>query len=50
MADVLRDPVILSGTAFLAYFTQACGIEQPTAWVFAEFMAANLSECYHDFI
>jgi len=33
----------LSGTAFLAYFTQACGIKPPTAWIFSQFIAANLS-------
>ena len=35
-----NDPLILSGTPFLAYFTHHTGIE-PTAWVFSEFMAAN---------
>lgn len=35
-----NDPLILSGTPFLAYLTQYTGIE-PTAWVFSEFMAAN---------
>ncbi|KIV89370.1 hypothetical protein PV10_08944 [Exophiala mesophila] len=35
-----NDPLILSGTPFLAYLTQHTGLE-PTAWVFSEFMAAN---------
>lgn len=35
-----NDPLILSGTPFLAYLTQHTAIE-PTAWVFSEFMAAN---------
>ena len=35
-----NDPLILSGTPFLAYLTQHTGIE-PTAWIFSEFMAAN---------
>lgn len=35
-----NDPLILSGTPFLAYLTHYTGIE-PTAWVFSEFMAAN---------
>lgn len=35
-----NDPLILSGTPFLAYLTHNTGIE-PTAWVFSEFMAAN---------
>ena len=35
-----NDPVILSGTAFLVYYTSARGLE-PTAWLIAEFAAAN---------
>ena len=35
-----NDPLILSGTPFLAYLTQHTGLE-PTAWIFSEFMAAN---------
>lgn len=38
-----QDPIILSGTAFLAYFTRVTGISPPTAWVFAEFIAANVA-------
>jgi Na+/H+ antiporter NhaD/arsenite permease-like protein len=38
-----KDPVILSGTAFLAYFTAAAGIEPPTAWIFSEFVSANIA-------
>ena len=37
-----NDPLILSGTPFLAYLTNRTGIE-PTAWVFSEFMAANVA-------
>ncbi|KAF8236164.1 hypothetical protein L208DRAFT_1391283 [Tricholoma matsutake] len=37
-----NDPVILSGTAFLVYYTQATGL-QPVAWLIAEFAAANTS-------
>lgn len=35
-----NDPLILSGTPFLAYLTGHTGLE-PTAWIFSEFMAAN---------
>ncbi|OCT47428.1 arsenical pump membrane protein [Cladophialophora carrionii] len=35
-----NDPLILSGTPFLAYLSQHTGLD-PTAWIFAEFMAAN---------
>ncbi|KAI0362901.1 hypothetical protein BV20DRAFT_1058530 [Pilatotrama ljubarskyi] len=38
-----NDPVILSGTAFLAYFTRVAGITPPTAWVFSQFAAANMA-------
>ncbi|KAJ3554758.1 hypothetical protein NM688_g2941 [Phlebia brevispora] len=38
-----NDPVILSGTAFLAYFTRVSGIAPPTAWIFAQFTAANMA-------
>jgi len=38
-----NDPVILSGTAFLAYFTRVTGITPPTAWIFAQFAAANMA-------
>ncbi|RDB19705.1 Arsenical pump membrane protein [Hypsizygus marmoreus] len=37
-----NDPVILSGTAFLVYYTAATGLE-PIAWLIAEFAAANTS-------
>ncbi|OBZ69579.1 hypothetical protein A0H81_10097, partial [Grifola frondosa] len=52
-----NDPVILSGTAFLAYFTRVSGltvecnsilsinsITPPTAWIFAQFAAANMAK------
>lgn len=35
-----NDPVILSGTVFLVYYTQASSIN-PLAWLFSEFAAAN---------
>ncbi|KAG7087461.1 hypothetical protein E1B28_013427 [Marasmius oreades] len=35
-----NDPVILSGTVFLVYYTNATGLE-PTPWLMAEFAAAN---------
>lgn len=38
-----NDPVILSGTAFLVYFTRVAGITPPDAWIWAEFVAANIS-------
>ncbi|KZS87743.1 hypothetical protein SISNIDRAFT_476169 [Sistotremastrum niveocremeum HHB9708] len=38
-----NDPVILSGTAFLVYFTKVSGIIPPTAWIFAQFSAANIA-------
>ncbi|SPO39873.1 uncharacterized protein PSFLO_05354 [Pseudozyma flocculosa] len=38
-----NDPVILSGTAFLVYLTRVAGISPPDAWIWAEFVAANIS-------
>lgn len=38
-----NDPVILSGTTFLAYLTRALGITPPTAWIFSQFTAANMA-------
>uniref|UniRef100_A0A0W0EVF1 Citrate transporter-like domain-containing protein n=2 Tax=Moniliophthora roreri TaxID=221103 RepID=A0A0W0EVF1_MONRR len=35
-----NDPVILSGTVFLVYYTNATSLE-PTPWLMAEFAAAN---------
>ena len=35
-----NDPVILSGTAFLAYYTKVVDLN-PIAWIMAEFAAAN---------
>ncbi|KIM41604.1 hypothetical protein M413DRAFT_445580 [Hebeloma cylindrosporum] len=35
-----NDPVILSGTAFLVYYTAATNLE-PVAWLISEFAAAN---------
>lgn len=38
-----NDPVILSGTAFLVYLTRVAGISPPSAWIWAQFVAANIS-------
>jgi hypothetical protein len=41
---VRQDPIILSGTPFLVYFTRAASnIQNPNAWIFAQFAAANIS-------
>jgi Na+/H+ antiporter NhaD/arsenite permease-like protein len=38
-----NDPVILSGTAFLAYMTRvSSNIEHPRAWIYAQFATANI--------
>ncbi|KAI0262221.1 hypothetical protein BC834DRAFT_940015 [Gloeopeniophorella convolvens] len=42
-AVVGNDPVVLSGTTFLAYLTRMAGIVPPTAWIFAQFTAANIA-------
>lgn len=42
-AIIGNDPIVLSGTPFLAYLTRVSGISPPTAWIFAQFLAANLS-------
>lgn len=42
-AIIGNDPIILSGTPFLAYLTRVSGIVPPTAWIFAQFLAANVS-------
>lgn len=36
-----NDPVILSGTAFLVYYTQAVDELEPLPWLISEFAAAN---------
>ena len=39
-----NDPIILSGTAFLAYMTRVSqNIEQPTAWIYTQFAVANIA-------
>ena len=38
-----NDPVILSGTAFLVYITRVAGITPPSAWIWAQFVAANVA-------
>lgn len=42
-AVIGNDPIVLSGTPFLAYLTRVSGITPPTAWVFSQFLAANVS-------
>lgn len=42
-AVVGNDPVILSGTTFLAYLTRVLGITSPVAWIFTQFTAANMA-------
>jgi len=38
-----NDPIILSGTAFLAYMTRvSSNIEHPRAWIYAQFAVANI--------
>lgn len=38
-----NDPIILSGTAFLAYMTRvSSNIEHPRAWIYAQFSIANI--------
>ncbi|KZT61161.1 hypothetical protein CALCODRAFT_464540 [Calocera cornea HHB12733] len=37
-----NDPVILSGTPFLAYLTRVADME-PTAWIFSQFAACNMA-------
>ncbi|WVQ98459.1 hypothetical protein IAU59_005584 [Kwoniella sp. CBS 9459] len=37
-----NDPLILSGTPFLAYFTDHASIEPPTAYIFTHFQVSNL--------
>ncbi|KAK1069877.1 hypothetical protein LTR74_004508 [Friedmanniomyces endolithicus] len=42
-AFIGNDPVILSGTAFLAYMTRISrNIKDPKAWIFAQFSVANV--------
>ncbi|WFC98047.1 hypothetical protein MYAM1_000769 [Malassezia yamatoensis] len=45
LAGVLlgNDPVILSGTAFLVYVTRVAGISPPSAWIWGQFVAANIA-------
>lgn len=39
-----NDPIVLSGTAFLAYMTRAArNIEHPRAWIFSQFAIANVA-------
>ncbi|KAF8314602.1 uncharacterized protein EI90DRAFT_3089590 [Cantharellus anzutake] len=38
-----NDPVILSGTAFLAYMTRTAGIDDPTAWIYSQFAIVNIA-------
>ncbi|GAA5926803.1 uncharacterized protein JCM15063_000374 [Sporobolomyces koalae] len=38
-----NDPIVLSGTAFLSYFTKTTGITEPRAWTMSQFIAANIA-------
>ncbi|GAA6011781.1 hypothetical protein JCM10207_004242 [Rhodosporidiobolus poonsookiae] len=38
-----NDPIVLSGTAFLGYFTRATGITAPRAFTTSQFIAANVA-------
>lgn len=39
-----NDPIILSGTAFLAYMTRAAqNIDSPSAWIYTQFAVANIA-------
>ncbi|KAF8314497.1 hypothetical protein DL93DRAFT_2125688 [Clavulina sp. PMI_390] len=39
-----NDPIILSGTAFMAYLTRvSANIKHPRAWIYAQFAVANIS-------
>ncbi|CAO1621852.1 unnamed protein product [Jaminaea pallidilutea] len=38
-----NDAVVLSGTAFLVYFTRIAGLSRPDAWIWAQFAAANIA-------
>lgn len=38
-----NDPVIISGTAFLVYLTRVAGISPASAWIWAQFVAANVA-------
>jgi hypothetical protein len=38
-----QDPIILSGTSFLAYFSRIAGISPPRAWIFMQFAACNIA-------
>lgn len=40
---MFQDPIILSGTSFLAYFSRIAGISPPRAWTFAQFAASNVA-------
>ncbi|OJD40341.1 arsenite efflux transporter [Diplodia corticola] len=43
-AFIGNDPIILSGTAFLAYMTRvSSNIEHPRAWIFTQFALANIA-------
>ncbi|KAK8041697.1 hypothetical protein PG993_006220 [Apiospora rasikravindrae] len=38
-----NDPIILSGTPFLAYITRVSNIEDPGAWIYSQFAIANIA-------
>ncbi|OCF55111.1 hypothetical protein L486_07222 [Kwoniella mangroviensis CBS 10435] len=41
-----NDPLVLSGTPFLAYFTQHSSIDPPTAFLFTHFQICNLVSAF----
>ncbi|WVW83450.1 hypothetical protein I302_105471 [Kwoniella bestiolae CBS 10118] len=41
-----NDPLILSGTPFLAYFTQHSSIDPPTSFLFTHFQVSNLVSAF----
>jgi hypothetical protein len=43
ITHVRQDPIILSGTSFLAYFSRIAGISPPRAWLFSQFAACNVA-------
>lgn len=42
-AQQTQDPIILSGTSFLAYFSRIAGISPPRAWIFMQFASCNIA-------
>ena len=43
LTEFNQDPIILSGTAFLAYMTRVSeNIDNPRAWIYTQFTVANI--------